>query len=170
MSPHIERSQHVTPCLIYSRWIDRGHHRQVDHARSSHYLLDDCTGNYRLHHWRRRYSYVCASARSAFSYGRSYFLHVGCDPGAICLLKTQDSISARVESRGNSGVSWLLEAIDRQDSQTAPTSWTGKPRALTRWETRPHRRLGLAQFSVRSGRNNLKGHELRMRVRPRHGL
>jgi uncharacterized membrane protein YeaQ/YmgE (transglycosylase-associated protein family) len=40
--------------------------------------------------------------RPAFSSGRSYFLHVGCDPGAICLLQTQDSISARVESRGNS--------------------------------------------------------------------
>ena len=82
----------------------------------------------------------------------AYFLHVGCDPGAICLLQTQDSISARVESRENGGVSWLLEAIDLQDSQTAPTSGTGKPRALTRWETRPHRRLRLAQFSVRSGR------------------
>ncbi len=71
-------------------------------------------------HWRGRYSFVCASARSAFSSGRSYFLHVGCDPGAICLLQTQDSISPRVESRENGGVSWLLEAIDLQDSQTAP--------------------------------------------------
>jgi hypothetical protein len=169
MSPHIERSQHVTPCLIYSRWIDRGHHRQVDHARSSHYLLDDCTGNYRLHHWRRRYSYVCASARSAFSYGRSYFLHVGCDPGAICLLKTQDSISARVESRGNSGVSWLLEAIDLQDSdclhfrdgQAESVDEMGNSTASSATA-----RSVLGQIRA----NNLKGHELRMRVRPRHGL
>src|SRR6266481_4832628 len=130
MLPHIERSQDVAPRLVYSRWADRGHHRQVDHACTSHYLLDDCTGNYRLHHWRRRYSYVCASARSAFSSGRSYFLHVGCDPGAICLLQTQDSISARVESRGNSGVSWLLEAIDLQDSQDCPHFMDGQAESV----------------------------------------
>ncbi len=34
MLPHVERSQHVTPHLVYSRWTNRGHHRQVDHARS----------------------------------------------------------------------------------------------------------------------------------------
>src|SRR5437660_2845473 len=99
MLPHVERSQHVTPHLVYSRWATRGHHRQVDHARSSHYLLDDCTRNHRFHHRRRCYSYVCASTRPAFSSRRSYFLHFGCDPGAVSLLQTQDSISAHVESR-----------------------------------------------------------------------
>src|SRR5206468_3806210 len=105
MLPHVERSRHVTPHLVYSRWTNRGHHRQVDHARSSHYLLDDCTGDHRLHHWRRRYSYVCASTRPAFSSRRSYFFHFGCDPGAVCLLQTQDSISAHVESRASKSIS-----------------------------------------------------------------
>src|SRR5437762_12206812 len=100
MLPHVERSQHVTPHLVYSRWTNRGHHRQVDHSRSSHYLLDDCTGDHRLHHRRRRYSSVCASTRPASSSRRSYFLHSGCDPSAVCLLQTQDSISAHVEPRG----------------------------------------------------------------------
>jgi len=97
MLPHAVRNQHLTPHLVYARWADRGHHRQVDHARSSHHLLDDCTGNHWLHHWRRCYSYVRASARPALSSRWSYFLHSGCDPGALCLLQTQDSISAHVE-------------------------------------------------------------------------
>src|SRR5205807_9005559 len=87
MLPHVERSQNVTPHLVYSRWTDRGHHRQVDHARSSHHLLDDCTRNHRLNHWRRRHPYVCASTRPAFSSRRTYFLHAGRDPGAVCLLQ-----------------------------------------------------------------------------------
>ena len=155
MLPHIERSQDVTPRLVYSRWADRGHHRQVDHAHSSRYLLDDCPGNYRLQSLEGPLL-ICLCLRAISVFIRPVLFSPRWVRSWCYLFVTNsrfDFPTCRIAKNG--GVSWLLEAIDLQDSRLPPFM-DGQAESVDEMGNSAASSATARSVLVRPGRNNLK--------------